>query len=69
MYEVYFANPDWLRKKLITNSKGFFEMSNIAKELPFVVSKFAMVSLIEECMRPAGQVPRQDVMDFTAFNE
>jgi len=71
-YDVYYADLEWCYKT-ITNSvdaKGFYKISDVARQLPIIVSRFVLVSLVREAKRlGAGTIVREDVMDFTGFEE
>lgn len=65
-YDVYIANVEWFYKIASNrvNSKGFYELAEIAKMLPLETSRFVLISLVQEVMRiRADRIVRQDVMD------
>jgi hypothetical protein len=70
-YDVYFADLEWFYK-IVTNSvntKGFYDIAKIAKELPTGISRFALASLVKESLRlKAKIIVRQDLMDFLGMD-
>ena len=71
-YDVYYANLEWLYRIITgcTNSKGFYDIGKIAKQLPISVSRFVLASFVREAMRlRARSIVREDVMDFLGIEK
>lgn len=69
-YDVYYADLEWLYDIVTkaTNTRGFYMITTIAEQLPLVVSKFILASLVRETMRMyAGIIAKTDVMDFSGM--
>jgi hypothetical protein len=64
------VNTDWLYQIIKRhNHKGFYEMSQIAQELPLRLSKFSLANIVSECLRLRNTIAREDMMDWTGFND
>jgi len=71
-YDAYYADLEWFYRIIsgCINTKGFYDMGKIAKQLPISVSTFVLASLVRETMRLHTRIiVREDVMDFVGIEE
>ena len=71
-YDVYYASLEWFYRIIsgCMNTKGFYDMGKIARQLPISISKFVLASFVKETMRlHARTIVREDVMDFFGIEE
>jgi hypothetical protein len=71
-YDVYCVHLEWFYRIAMSsiNSKGFYDIAKIAKELPTGVSRFILANLVKESMRlRANIIVGQDLMDFLGIED